>query len=184
MPKNILVLTGSPRRNGNSDRMAEAFTKGALAAGHKVMVFNAGRKDIKGCKACNKCWSEGEPCIYRDDFDELTPLLEEADVIMFSTPLYWFTLSAQIMAPLNRIYAYISDDCKRPLKIKESFFFVCGADEDIKIFDGAVTTYKAISNYTKWKNKGILTVPGVQAKGDIDKTDALSQAEKMGRSLV
>lgn len=184
MSKNILVLTGSPRRNGNSDRLAEAFTKGAHAAGHNVMLFNAGRKEIGGCKACQECWSKGEPCIYRDDFDELTPLLEQADVILLSTPLYWFTLSAQILAPINRIYAYISDNCKRPLKIKESLLFVCGADEDLKIFDGAVATYKAILKYMKWEDKGILTVPSVQDKGDIDKTDALSQAEKLGRSIA
>jgi hypothetical protein len=90
--KNILLLTGSPRRYGNSDRMAEAFTKGALDAGHNVMLFNAGRKEIGGCKACKECWSKGEPCIYRDDFDEVAPLLEEAEVILFATPLYWALL--------------------------------------------------------------------------------------------
>lgn len=183
MSKNILILTGSPRSNGNSDKMAEAFAKGALAAGHNVMIFNAGRKEIGGCKACKKCWSKGEPCIYRDDFDELTPLLEEADTILLSTPLYWFTLSAQIMAPINRIYSYLSDNCKRPLKIKESLLFICGADEDLNIFDGAVATYKAIVSYMKWDNKGIITVPGVQDKGDIDKTEALTQAEIMGSSI-
>jgi multimeric flavodoxin WrbA len=164
--------------------MAEAFTKGALAAGHTVMVFNAGRKDIGGCKACKKCWSKGKPCIYRDDFDQLTPLLEEAEVIVFSSPLYWFTLSAQILAPMNRIYAYLSDNCQRPLKIKECLLFICGADDDLEIFDGALATYKAIFSYMKWENQGILTVPGVQDVGEIDQTDALSQAEKMGRSIV
>jgi multimeric flavodoxin WrbA len=181
--KNILILAGSPRNNGNSDRMAEAFAKGALAAGHNVMLFNAGRKEIGGCKACKRCWSEGEPCIYRDDFDELAPLLEKADVLLLSTPLYWFTLSAQIMAPINRIYAYLSDNCKRSLKIKESLLFVCGADDDMKVFEGTISTYKAILNYMKWEDKGILTVPGVQNKGDINKTDALVQAEKLGSSI-
>ena len=183
MKKNILVLTGSPRKNGNSDRMAEAFIKGALSAGHQAVKFNAGTKKIGGCKACKKCWSKDEPCIYRDDFDQLTALLEEADVLAFSTPLYWFTFSAQILAPINRLYAYQRDNCKRPLKIKESFLFVCGADDDISIFEGTIATYRGIAGYMQWQDKGILAVPGVQEVGEIDQTDALQKAEDFGRSL-
>ncbi|OPL11455.1 MAG: flavodoxin [Firmicutes bacterium ML8_F2] len=183
MQKSILVLTGSPRKNGNSERMADAFIKGALAVGHEVMKFNAGLKNIGGCRACKKCWSKDEPCIYRDDFDELVPLLEKADVIVFSTPLYWFTFSAQIMAPINRMYAYLEDNCKRPLKLKESLLFVCGADADVKIFDGTIATYRSIADYMNWEDRGILAVPKVQDKGDIDRTDALQKAEEFGRSL-
>ncbi len=183
MKKNVLVLTGSPRRNGNSEKMADAFIRGAVAAGHEVHKFNAGANKIGGCKACKKCWSKGEPCIYRDDFDQLTPLLEEAEILVLASPLYWFTLSAQILAPINRFYAYQSDNCQRPLKIRESCLLVCGADEDMQIFDGTIATYKSIVTYMKWKDRGILVVPKVQDKGDIDETEALDKAKALGRSL-
>ncbi len=183
MKKNVLVITGSPRKNGNSEQLADAFIRGALAAGHQTVKFNAGSMDIAGCKACEKCWSKGRPCIYRDDFDKLTPLLEEADILVLATPLYWFTFSPQILAPINRMYAYQSDNCQRPLKIKESCLLVCGADEDLKIFDGTIATYKAIVNYIKWKDRGILVVPKVHEKGEIAGTDALLEAETLGKSL-
>lgn len=181
--KNILILTGSPRKNGNSDRMADAFTKGAVSVGHQVTKFETARKEIGGCRACKTCWSKGKPCSFQDDFDELAPLLEAADVIVFSTPLYWFGFPAQIKAAIDKMYAYIGKGCKHPLKIKESLLMVCGADEDIKIFDGITATYREIAHYMKWENKGVLVVPNVSEKGDIEATDALMKAEEYGRSL-
>ena len=70
-----------------------------------------------------------------------------------------------------------------PLKIKESLLMVCGADEGIKIFDGIISTYREIAHYMKWEDKGVLAVPGVTDKGDIEATDALIKAEEFGKLL-
>jgi multimeric flavodoxin WrbA len=183
MAKNILMLTGSPRRNGNSDKLADAFMKGAIAAGHHVFKFETGLKRIRGCTACKTCWSKGTACSHIDDFALLEPLLENADVIVFSTPLYWFGMSAQIKAAIDRVNAYLSEDCLRPLHIGESALLICGADAGSGIFSGAVETYKNMADYMKWKDRGILTVPEVRDKGDIDKTEALAEAEKLGKSI-
>lgn len=181
--KNILVLTGSPRRNGNSDKMAEVFIKGALSIGHEVTKFEAAKKDIKGCKACKACWSKGKACTFQDDFDELAPLLEAADVIVFCTPLYWFSFPSQIKAAIDKMYAYIGKNCKYPLKIKESFLLVCGADEGMEVFDGIKATYREIAHYMKWEDKGVLIVQKVNEKGAIEATDALAKAEALGLSI-
>lgn len=181
--KNILVLTGSPRKNGNSDKMADSFIKGAGSVGHEVTKFETARKEIGGCKACETCWSKGKPCSFQDDFDELAPLLEAADVIVFSTPLYWFNFSTQIKAAIDKMYAYVGENCKRPLKIKESLLLVCGADEGMNVFDGIIATYREIAHYMKWKDKGVLAVPKVNEKGAIEATDALMKAEELGKSL-
>ena len=181
--KNILVLTGSPRKNGNSDRMADSFIKGALSVGHEVNKFETARKKIGGCKACKACWSNGKPCIFQDDFDELSTLLEAADVIVFSTPIYWFSFPSQLKAAIDKMNSYLVTNCKRPLKIKESFLLVCGADEGMKIFDGIIATYKQIALYMKWEEKGVLAVPEVREKGDIETTDAIAKAEMYGKSL-
>lgn len=182
--KNILVLTGSSRRNGNSDRMADAFIKGALSVGCEVTKYEASRKEIHGCIACKTCWSKGKPCSFQDGFDELGPLLEAADVIVFSTPLYWFSFPAKIKAAIDKMYAYVGKECKHPLKIKESLLLVCGADDDMKIFNGIIATYKEIAHYMKWEDKGVLVVPKVNEKGDIEATDALMKAEELGKSLL
>lgn len=183
MGKNILILTGSPRHNGNSGLLAEAFANGAQSVGHVVTKFDTTRKDISGCTACKACWSNGKPCVIEDDFNKLFPLLEAADVLAFATPLYWFSFPAQIKAAMDRMYCYLGENCKRPLKIKESLLMVCGADDDVKIFAGITMTYQEIVHYMEWADKGMLVIPSVSEKGAIKETDALVRAEELGKSL-
>jgi len=181
--KNILVLTGSPRRNGNSDKLAEAFMAGAFSKGHEVKRFDAARKKIGGCIACKACWKKDRPCSFQDDFNELAPMLEAADVLVFATPIYWFNFPAQLKAVIDKMNAYLGKDCKRPLKIRESFLLTCGADEGEEIFEGITVTYRQIVKYMGWEDRGILAVPGVSVKGDIDRTDAIAEAEGYGGSI-
>jgi len=181
--KNILVITGSPRKNGNSDLMADAFIKGAQSKGHQVAKFRAAAKTISGCRACNTCWSKGHACTFRDGFTELEPLLEKADAIVFASPLYWFSFSSQIKAAIDRMYAYDKENRKVSLSIKEGVLLICGACEGNEIFEGVIASYKGILNYMKWQDAGILAVPKVSDKGDILKTDAMQKAELLGQSL-
>ena len=182
MSKNILVITGSPRKNGNTDMLAEAFARGARTKGHEVTLFNASKK-IGGCKACDTCWSKGQACSFTDAFTDLEPLLEKADSVVFATPMYWFNFSAQIKAAIDRMYAYISPRTQRPLHIKECALIVCAGDTDMHVFDGIVPTFEIMLQYMKWRNAGILTVPAALDKGDVQKTDGLARAEELGMSF-
>lgn len=184
MSKNILVLTGSPRRGGNSDLMADAFIKGAVAAGHSVTKFEAAFKKLAGCRACDTCWSKDTACSIQDDFTELASLLETSDVLLISTPLYWCNFSAQLKAGIDRMYAYFSPNCKRPQKIKESALIVCAQTEDPKYLKGILETYKSIAEFLGWKDLGVLTVLNVDKKGDILNTTSLADAERMGKSIT
>ncbi len=179
--KCILVLTGSPRIGGNSDLLAEAFVKGATGAGHEVIRCDAGRKNILGCKACDTCFSKGQPCSFDDDFNGIAALMEKADSIVFVTPLYWFTFSAQLKAAIDKMYSFIIGE--KALTIKESMLLVCGGEDDEAIFDGIIDTYKQIASYQNWTDRGQLLVPGVLNKGDILATKYLAAAEKMGHNV-
>ena len=181
MRKKILVLTGSPRENGNSEMLADAFIKGAEEAGHITTKFNAGRKKIKGCTVCNACYSKGTACVNPDDFNELAPIFEDADVIAIVTPLYWFTYPAQLKAAIDKIYAFLVGG--RMVAVKESILIVCGDSEDAEMFDGIIKAYQITAGYLNWKNRGVLIVPAVSEKGDILKTNQLQKAEKMGREV-
>ncbi len=183
MAKNILVLTGSPRKNGNSDLLAEAFVRGAEAKGHSVTRYNTTAKTIGGCRACDTCWSKGRACTFVDGFTELEPLLEQAETLVFVSPLYWFGMSAQLKAAVDRMYAYSQDFRKVSLKITESLLLTCAATDEMKEFSGEIETYRLIAEYLKWQDRGVLAVPGVQNKGDILKTGALEKAERMGYAL-
>ncbi len=181
--KHILVLCGSPRKESNSTRMAESFGKGAQTKGHQVTYFDTSAKAIKGCTACDSCWSEDNPCVYRDDFDQLYPLMEKADVMVYATPLYWFTFPAPLKAAVDKMYAYAGDRPDRPLGIRECFLLVCAGDQDPDIFDGIIATFREIAHYMKWVDRGVLAVPGVHGTGDIEKTDAEQQAYEYGKNI-
>ena len=173
MMKNILVLTGSPRNGGNSDLLADAFIKGVEKKGYKVIKFKTASKKIGGCKACQMCWSNKGACVFNDDFDELQSLIEITDVLVIVTPLYWFSMSAQLKNAIDRLYAYTVDNSKKKLKVKESLLLSCAGLDDKNIFSGLINTYREIVKYLKIEDKGILTINSVQEKGDIERTSAL-----------
>lgn len=181
MKKRVLVLTGSPRKNGNSDLLADALIKGAQERGHSVTKLTTADKRIGGCTACNACFSKGRACVFDDDFNQLAPHLENADVLVFAAPLYWFTFPAQIKAAIDKFYAFGVGE--RPLPVKETLLLTCGETDDVRDFDGLVLTYERMTGYMKWEDKGRIIVTGVNDKGDILKTNALAEAETLGKSI-
>jgi multimeric flavodoxin WrbA len=182
MSKNILVLTGSPRKGGNSDKLADAFIAGAQQAGHTTVKYATADKKIKGCIDCQTCFKKGTACSVPDDFSELAPLLEQADMVVFATPMYWFSLPAQLKAAIDKFYSYLIS--KRTLEIKECALLVTGGVEDETKFDGIVTSYKIIAEFQNWKDNGIIIVPGLHDKDDILKTDGLKRAEALGKNIL
>lgn len=184
MGKNILIITGSPRKGGNSDMLADAFARGAKASGHDVSVFASAHDVVAGCKACNACWSKGDACVFPDGFRNLSPLLEKADVLVLASPLYWFGFSAQIKAAVDKFYAYMSPNRKAALKIAEAVLLMTAeGSEDELLLKGSLGTYEGICDYMEWKNRGVITVTDVNAKGEIAGNPALAEAEKLGASL-
>lgn len=184
MSKNILLLTGSPRQLGNSALLADAFIQGAKSAGHAVQVFETAFHPVLPCKACDKCWSNDKPCIFEDDFSKLAPMLEEADVLVLCTPLYWFTMSAQLKAAVDKLYAYMQPNAKRKLKIKECVL-LCTAEgtEEDGDFEGLKATYKSIADYLKWTDRGRVLAGKTWEAGEIINTGKLKEALELGKTI-
>ena len=89
MRKKIVVITGSPRKNGNSFAMTDAFINAAEAKGHTVARFDAAMKNVGGCRACETCFKTGKACSFDDDFNTIAPAILEADAVVFTMPVYW-----------------------------------------------------------------------------------------------
>ena len=158
---NILILQGSPRKSGNTAWMAEEFKKAAEAAGHKVTLVDVAHKKIAGCLACEYCHGKGNgACVQKDDMQELYPLLAEAEVLVIASPVYYFTLSAQIQAPIQRIY-----NMNKPPKVKKMAMLLSSYSPSV--YDGAIGEYHGIQSYWGVEDTGIVT-----AKIDEQKTDA------------
>lgn len=180
MNKQILLLTGSPRKKGNSDLMAEAFIEGATRAGHTVNLFKTATKHINGCRACDACFSKGNACVFNDDFNELALLLK-ADAIVFCTPIYWYSFPTQIKAAIDKFYSFIVGN--RTMNIKECMLLACGEIDDLQVFDGLIKSYELIAKDREWKDCGHLVVQAVNEKGAILKTNALQDIRKLGENF-
>ena len=161
---NILILQGSPRANGNTAWMADEYKKAAEAAGHLVTLVNVSKKKIAGCLACEYCHGKGNgSCIQQDDMQEIYPLMAEAEVLVLAAPIYYFTLCAQIQAPIQRMYCV-----NAPAKVKKMALLMSSYSPGV--YDGAKAEYRDICNYWNVEDSGIVT-----ATIDEQKTDATKQ---------
>ena len=121
----ILVLNGSPRPNGNTAAMVEAFAEGAKENGHEIIVVPVCQKKIAGCLACEYCHTKGEGrCIQQDDMQKVYPVLSEAEMIVLSSPVYYYCLTGPLECAINRIYALV-----KAANLKTAALIVgCGSD--------------------------------------------------------
>jgi len=174
MSKKIVVLTGSPRKNGNSFAMTDAFIKVAEAKGHTITRFDAADLTVSGCTACETCYQSGKACSIDDDFNKLAPSIEEADAVVFTAPLYWYTFPAQLKAVIDKFFALYCG--KRGVGNKECALISCCAEDDVAVMDGIVFAYKHTTELMEWKSVGEVLVPSVHNPGDIQKTDGIAQA--------
>ena len=144
--------------------MAEAFKTAAEAAGHDVTLVGVARKKIAGCLACEYCHGKGEgACIQKDDMQELYPLMNEAEALVVAAPIYYFTLAAQVQAPIQRMYCTTA-----PAKLKKMALLASSYSPNV--YDGAMAEFRDICNFWKVENMGCVT-----AKIDEQKTEETRQ---------
>ena len=174
MSKKIVVITGSPRKSGNSFAMTDAFIKAAEGKGHTVTRFDAAMKKIGGCHACETCFSTGKACTFDDDFNVIAPAILEADVIVFTMPVYWYSIPAQIKGVIDRIFSLVVGG--KEIAGKECALITCCEEEDLSVMDGVRIPMERMCALNKWKLVGEVLVPGVLNPGDIDKTDGCKRA--------
>ena len=170
---NILILQASPRAKGNTAWMAEEYKKAAEAAGHEVTLVNVARKKIAGCLACEYCHGKGEgKCVQKDDMQELYPLIAEAEVLVLASPIYYFTLDAQIQAPIQRIYNMMT-----PPKVKKMALLLSSYSPGV--YDAAIAQYKYLYEFWKFENTGIVTAKLDEQKTDETKQKVIELVEKL-----
>ena len=181
MGKKIVVITGSPRKGGNSFAMTDAFISAAEAEGHEVTRFDAAFARLGGCHACETCFSTGKACSFDDDFNKIAPYIEQADAVVFTTPLYWYSYPSQIKAVIDKLYSLCVG--KRQISGKKCALVACCEEEDIRVLDGIKQPYERMIALLGWESVGEVLVPGVLNKGDIDRTDGCKRAAELAKSI-
>jgi len=170
----IVILNGSPRAQGNTAAMVEAFARGAKEAGHEVEVVNVATMKIAGCRSCGWCRGAGAgACVQKDDMQAVYPIIKDAEMIVFASPVYYFTMSAQLQSAIQRFYCW----GKHPTMTKGALLL---SSYSPNVYDGAVGEYHGILRYFGAADCGIVT-----SDNTTNKTEAkLAECFDLGRSIT
>lgn len=186
MGKRIVVLLGSPRKRGNSSKLAEHVSKGARSQGATVETYSLNDMNIKPCQACMKCQKEDSSgCAVKDDMQDLYPKLKEADVVVMASPIYWFNISAQTKTVIDRCYA-VGVGERNIFKGKQFAFLLSYADAD-PFVSGAVNALRSFGDMCSYLEAEIagMVYGSAGDPGEIEKNQALmDEAYQLGCRLA
>lgn len=174
MSKKIVVLTGSPRRGGNSSQMADSFIKRAIEKGYEVQRFDTAYMKVRPCVDCKCCFKNETPCIIQDDYNEIAKAIIECDSLVFATPCYWFSFSTQLKTVIDRFQSFYIGGKTYPEK--NSALISCGGSSDDDVFDGLKFEFEQTMKLLGIKVSGEVLVNSVDKVGDILKTDGLEKS--------
>ncbi len=181
MSKKIVVITGSPRKNGNSFAMTDAFIRAAEAKGHAVTRFDAALARVGGCHACETCFSTGKACSFDDDFNAIAPAILEADAVVFTMPVYWYSIPAQIKNVIDKMFSFMVG--KKDIAGKACALIACCEENDAAVMDGVRIPVERSAALMQWHMAGEVLVPGVFHAGDIEKTDGCRRAAALADAI-
>lgn len=182
MSKKILVLTGSARKDGNSNRMARSFIAAAEARGHEVKRIDTAKLKLNFCHACETCYKTGKPCSFDDDFNTIADDILAADALVFSCPVYWYSVPSQLKAVVDKMFSFVVGG-RDGFFGKECALITCCEEEDPAILDGVRIPFERTAALNRWTVVGEVLVPGVLAVGDIDKTDGIARAAALAEKF-
>lgn len=179
MSKNILVLSSSPRKKSNSDRLCEEFMRGAQEAGHQAEKIALRGKTIEYCIACEACQRNNGVCVHKDDMAAILERMIAADVIVLATPVYFYSMCAQMKTLIDRVYARYTE-----IVDKECYLILTAADSDVKNMERTVEGLRGfLWCLTGAVEKGVIYGVGAWKEGDIAGSPAMQGAYEAGKSV-
>ena len=176
----IVVITSSPhpKEESTSIYLADRFTEGARSAGHEVFTFDAAHEETHPCQGCDKCGMDG-PCIFKDAIEnKLMPKMLEADLIVLTTPLYYFGMSAQLKVIVDRFYSRTGK-----LHGKKSIMMATAYNSADWTMEALVNHYETLVRYMEWQDVGQVMATGCGARSLVEKSSFADMAYKIGAAL-
>ena len=179
MGKKVLILSSSPRRGGNSETLAASFAKGAKEAGNEVEIIYLREKQYGFCKGCFACLKLGH-CVIKDDAVEIAAKMHDADVLVFASPVYYYSVSGQLKTMLDRANPLYDAD----YAFTEAYFLVTAAEDEKETVDGSVKAIQGwVDCFPHCELKKTIFAGGVNEVGDIKGHPALEEAYQTGREI-
>ncbi|MDR1125942.1 MAG: flavodoxin family protein [Deltaproteobacteria bacterium] len=179
MSKRIVVLSGSPRNVGNTNRLTEAFIEGAKTAGHQVSLFKVAGLTIGGCRGCGYCFKHKGVCVQKDDMPPILDGLCTADALALTSPVYYFGVSAQLKLAVDRFFALLEEG----MAVKRTVLLMTCGDATDAAAAPSISMFRQLCAYQKWEEAGIIIAPRLHNPGEIDGRAELEQAKKLGENI-
>ena len=177
--KNVLIISASPRKNGNSDILCDRFAEGAKLSGHKVEKVFLASQNIGYCRGCGVC-NTTHKCVQKDDMAEILDKMVEADVVVLATPVYFYTMDGQMKTFIDRTvprYTEITD--------KDFYFIMTAANTEKSSLERTMEAFRGFTEdcLNGAKEAGIIYGVGAWNVGEIKTTPAYNEAYELGKSL-
>lgn len=178
MNKKVLLISASPRRNGNSDILCDEFMLGAKDAGNEVEKLFLGDKKINYCSGCYACEKNGI-CVQKDDMKEILQKMIDSDVIVMATPVYFYTMDGQMKTLIDRTVARYTE-----INNKDFYFIATSAVNSKELIERTFDGFRGFTSCLNGaKEKGIIYGVGAWQKGEIKETKAMKESYEMGKSV-
>lgn len=178
MSKKILILSGSPRRGGNSDILCDEFMRGAEESGCQVEKIRVATKNIHPCIACYSCRDNDGRCAFADDMAEILQKIIDADVLVLASPVYFYSVDAQLKAVIDRTVARWTE-----VRNKEFYYIVTMADEESASADTTLACFRGYADCVEGAvEKGVIIGGGVYEVGEVKQTPTVTRAYEMGKN--
>lgn len=180
MTKKVLILSSSPRRGGNSDMLCDEFLRGAIESGNEVEKIFLRDKTIYYCTGCSTCSLHHKSCPQKDDATEIIDKMLAADIIVMATPVYFYTMSAQMKTLIDRCCGPYTE-----MKNKEFYFIVTAAEDEKKKMLRTIDTFQGFLDCLENPIlKGTVFGLGVWHVGEIQNNPAMQEAYVMGKNIL
>ena len=185
----ICAIVGSSMAGGNTDSLTDAFLRGAAEYGHTAVKFCLGQTHVEPCLGCNAC-REKHICVQKDDFSQIVAAFTDCDIVVLATPIYFWGMSAQLKAVIDRMYSLGEKDPRGYFKYpyKHCVLLATAADTDrhFWVFESLIQYYERLTNYLRWTSFGILAVGscgGTVVPRRIGETSNIEKGYEFGKQI-
>lgn len=178
MANKVLILSGSPRKGGNSDLLCDEFMRGAVDAGHEVEKIRVQEKKVACCTACYACRNTGI-CAIKDDMTDIIQKMIDCDVMVLASPVYFYSIDAQLKAVIDRSLCRWTE-----VKNKEMYYIVTAADGEKESMNTTLACFRGYADCVEGAvEKGVIYGTGVYHAGEIKDTKHMQEAYEMGKAI-
>lgn len=179
MTKKVLILSGSPRKGGNTDILCDEFLKGAVEAGNDAEKIFVSEKNIGYCKGCYYCSEHSGECFQKDDMKEILDKIEAADILVLASPVYFYSICAQLKTVIDRCVAKWTE-----INNKEFYYIASSGDEAKDAGDCTFECFRGLAKcFSSSVEKGVIFAPGMYPSGAVKNTEYATLAYEMGKNV-